>query len=112
MSGTILPYRCLGSAYKKKGEYKKAIFYLNKALNEFSFDAETHFFLGYCYVRIWRLPEAIYHLSTALQFSEHHSADLAMQANVTNIRISLEKAKQMLKAKQEREVLMKQNIGS
>ena len=51
-------------------------------------------------------------LSTALRFSEHHNADLAMQANVSNIRMSLEKAKQMLKAKQEREVLMKNNSGS
>ena len=51
-------------------------------------------------------------LSTALRFSEHHSADLAMQANVPNIRISLEKSKEMLKAKQEREVLMKNSIGS
>ena len=40
------------------------------------------------------------------------SADLAMQANVANIRISLEKAKQMLKAQEKREVLLKSNSGS
>lgn len=109
---TSFHLRNLGSAYKQKGEYRKAIVYLNRALKEFYFDAETHFFLGFCYTRIWRLQEAVDHLSTALRFSQHHSADLSMQANAGNIRRALEKARQMQKAQQKRQEQLQNNSDS
>jgi tetratricopeptide (TPR) repeat protein len=101
----------LGVVYKKKGEYKKAIHYLNRALKQFYFSSKTHFHLGFSYEKIWRLNEAIFHYSKALEYASHHSTDLAMQENLDTIRRSLEKAQKLQKAKEQREKL-KNNDGS
>jgi hypothetical protein len=93
----------LGIAYRKNGEYEKAIFYLNRALKEFYFSAKTHYQLGKCYIQIGRLGEAVFHLSKALDFAKHHRTDLDMQANVTNINLWLTKARNLLKQKNESE---------
>ena len=97
----------LAVAYTNNGEFKKAIFYLNRALKEFSLSATTHSHLGACYVKIWRFEEAIYHFTRALEFAKYHRTDVFVQENIMEIRQALDKAKRMLKLQKEREVLLK-----
>jgi len=97
----------LAVAYTNNGEFKKAIFYLNRALKEFSLSATTHYHLGACYVKIWRFEEAIYHFTRALEFTKYHRTDVFVQENIMEIRQALDKAKRMLKLQKEREVLLK-----
>jgi len=97
----------LAVAYKRNGEFKKAIFYLNRALKEFSLSATTHYHLGACYVKIWRFEEAIYHFTKALEFAKYHRTDVLLQENIMEIRQDLDEAKRMLKLQKEREVLLK-----
>ena len=97
----------LAVAYKRNGEFKKAIFYLNKALKEFNLSAMMHYHLGACYVKIWRFEEAIYHFTKALEFAKYHRTDVLLQENIMEIRQDLDEAKRMLKLQKEREVLLK-----
>jgi hypothetical protein len=100
----------LGTAYMKKGEYPKAIRFLKRALKESPYDESTHYNLGHCYLRTWRLQKAIHHFSMALELSQHHRARVSMQGKVEEIRYSLEKAKLLLDAQKERKTLLKQGI--
>jgi tetratricopeptide (TPR) repeat protein len=101
----------LGIVYKEKGLYKKAIFYLNRALEEFYFSSETHYHLGFCYAQTWRLEKAVYHYSKALEFSKHHSTDLGMQASEAIIKRALGGAQRLLKEQKKRESFKKKNIN-
>jgi tetratricopeptide (TPR) repeat protein len=99
----------LGIAYKKKGEYQKAIIYLNKAIKEFPYDASINYDLGICYLRTWRLQEAVYYFSQALKFAQHHNTELSIQQMVEEMRMSLEQTKKLLNAQKRREILLKQS---
>jgi tetratricopeptide (TPR) repeat protein len=98
----------LGIIYKKKGDFKKAIYYLNSALREFYFSSKVHFHLAQSYEKTWRLDEAIHHYEKALDFARHHSSDLVMQENVQRISMSLQKARKLKRAKEKRQLLLKQ----
>lgn len=95
----------LGSAYMKKGEYPKAIRYFKRSLRELPYDESTHYNLGHCYLKTWSLQKAIYHFSMALELSEQQTARVSMQKQVEEISDSLEKAKLLLAAQKEREIL-------
>ena len=99
----------LGLAYKEKGLYKKAILFLNRALEAFYFDSKAHYHLGLCYAHTWQMERAIFHFTKALEFAEHHSADIDMQSSVANIKSSLAVANRSLKEQKERELLKKIN---
>ncbi len=105
--------RTLGEAYTKKGEYKEAIMYLNRALKKSSFDGNdvrTYYFLGLCYAEMLRAQEAVYHFSKALQLAQDYDTDVGVQAIVGDIRDFLERAKRLLKAQKERKNLLRNNI--
>ena len=106
---TSVNFYNLGIVYKEKGLYKKAMFYLNRALEEFYFSSETHYHLGLCYALTWRLEKAVYHFSKALEFSKNHSLYTGMQASEANIKSSLAVANRFLKEQKERELLKKIN---
>ena len=85
----------LANAYRINGEYNKAIFYYNKALKEYYSSARIHYPLGLCYAKIGRLEEAIYHYTEALKLAPY-SPYLGVQANVSIMKNSLDKALRML----------------
>ncbi len=87
-------YGNLGHAYKQKGDCSKAVKYLDISIRNFYFDAETHYGLGYCYDETLNMDKAVYHLSKAVKFAEHHSTSIAMQAKLAIYKKSLENAKQ------------------
>ena len=99
----------LGSAYREKGLYKKAILFLNRALEAFYFDSKAHYHLGLCYAHTRQLEKAVFHFTKALEFAEHHSSDIDMQSSVANIKSSLAKAKMSLKEQKKRELIKKIN---
>jgi tetratricopeptide (TPR) repeat protein len=115
VSARLAPYyfRTLGEAYKKKGEYQEAIFYLNRALKKSFFDGNdvrTYYFLGLCYAEMLRAQEAVYHFSKALQLARDYDIDVGVQAIVGNIREFSERAKRLLKAQEERKTLLRNKI--
>ena len=99
----------LGTAYERNGHHKKAILYLNRALEEFYFSAKTHQHLGVSYVMTGQLKKGVFHLSKALEYAKHHSSGISDKASVVKINRLLEITKKNLKKKEERELLKKKN---
>jgi tetratricopeptide (TPR) repeat protein len=85
----------LANAYRVNGEYNKAIFYYNKALEEYYYSARIHYPLGLCYAKIGRLEEAIYHYKEALKQAPY-SPYLGVQSNISMMKKSLDNAVRML----------------
>ena len=86
----------LANAYRANEDYNMAIFYYNKALNEYYSSARIHYPLGLCYAKNGRLEEAIYHYNEALKLAPY-SPYLGVQANVSLMKNSLNEALRMLK---------------
>jgi tetratricopeptide (TPR) repeat protein len=99
----------LGAAYERNGHHKKAILYLNRALEEFYFSAKTHQHLGVSYVMTGQLKKGVFHLSKALEYAKHHSSGISDKASVVKINRLLGVAKKNLEKKEERELLKKKN---
>lgn len=85
----------LANAYRVNEEYNKAIYYYNKALEEYYSSARIHYPLGLCYAKIGRLEEAIYHYKEAIRLAPY-SPYLGVQENVTMMKNSLDNALRML----------------
>ena len=87
----------LGILYQNKGEYYKAIFYLNKSLKHFYYSVSAHFQIGFCYSQIGRYEEAVYHLTKAMEFTKHGQKQSSSHSSVAQIEKSLKLAKMALK---------------
>lgn len=85
----------LANAYRVNEEYNKAIFYYNKALEEYYSSARIHYPLGLCYAKIGRLEEAIFHYKEALRLAPY-SPYLGVQSNISLMKKSLDNAVRML----------------
>ena len=93
----------LGINYIARGEYQKAIFYLNRSLGHFYFSVSAHYAIGLCYTQIGRFEEAINHLTKAMEFTKHHLRQDLGDSNVAQIEQSLNFAKMELKRQKDRE---------
>jgi tetratricopeptide (TPR) repeat protein len=93
----------LGINYIERGEYQKAIFYLNRTLGHFYFSVSAHYAIGLCYTQIGRFEEAINHLTKAMEFTKHHLKQDSGFSNVAQIEQSLNYAKMELKRQKDRE---------
>jgi len=93
----------LGIIYTERGEYQKAIFYLNRSLGHFYFSVSAHYAIGLCYTQIGRFEEAINHLTKAMEFTKHHLRQDLGDSNVAQIEQSLNFAKMELKRQKDRE---------
>ena len=93
----------LGINYIARGEYQKAIFYLNRSLGHFYFSVTAHYAIGLCYTQIGRFEEAINHLTKAMEFTKHHLKQDSGFSNVAQIEQSLNFAKMELKRQKDRE---------
>ena len=91
--------RLLGNAFRMRGEYKKAIEHLDRALKESSNtanDVKTYFLLGLCYGQILRAQEAVFYFSKALQLSQNFYDVPWMHEAVDDIKLFLEKSRFLL----------------
>ena len=98
-TGISLCLRLLGNAFRFKGEYNKAIEYLNRALNESNnsaSDVKTYHLLGQCYAQMLRAQEAVFYFSRALQLSKNFYDVPWMDKTVNEIKLFLEKSKFLL----------------
>jgi tetratricopeptide (TPR) repeat protein len=93
----------LGINYIERGQYQKAIFYLNRSLGHFYFSVSAHYAIGLCYTQIGRFEEAINHLTKAMEFTKHHQKQDSGFSNVAQIEQSLNFAKMELKRQKDRE---------
>jgi len=93
----------LGIIYEKRGEYQKAIFYLNRSLGLDYFSVSAHYWIGLCYTQIGRFEEAINHLTEAMEFTKHHLKQVGGQSTMVQIEQSLNFAKMELKRQKDRE---------
>jgi tetratricopeptide (TPR) repeat protein len=93
----------LGINYIERGEYQKAIFYLNRSLGHFYFSVSAHYAIGLCYTQIGRFEESINHLTKAMEFTKHHRKQDSGFSNVAQIEQSLNFAKMELKRQKDRE---------
>jgi len=92
----------LGVLYQTKGEYHKAIFYLNKSLKHFYMSLSAHFQIGLCYSQIGRYEEAVYHLTKAKEFTKHSQKQYGRHSSVAQIEKSLKVAKMALERQKNR----------
>jgi len=107
-TATSLCLRLLGNAFRVKGEYKKAIEYLNRALNESSnsaSDVKTYHLLGQCYAQILRAQEAVFYFSKALQLSKNFYDVPWMNKTVNEIKLFLEKSRYLLEEQKKRNTI-------
>ena len=89
---------------------KKAIEYLNRALNESSnsaSDVKTYHLLGQCYAQILRSQEAVFYFSKALQLSKNFYDVPWMNKAVAEIRLFLQRAEFLLQEQKKRKGLIK-----
>jgi hypothetical protein len=107
-TATSLCLRLLGNAFRVKGEYKKAIEYLNRALNESSnsaSDVKTYHLLGQCYAQMLRAQEAVFYFSMALQLSKNFYDVPWMDKTVNEIKLFLERSKFLLEEQKKRNTI-------
>jgi len=100
--------RLLGNAFRFKGEYNKAIEYLNRALNESNnsaSDVKTYHLLGQCYAQMLRAQEAVFYFSRALQLSKNFYDVPWMDKTVNEIKLFLEKSKFLLEEQKKRNTI-------
>ena len=105
---TSLCLRLLGNAFRMRGEYKKAIEHLDRALKESSNtanDVKTYFLLGQSYAQILRAQEAVFYFSKALQLSQNFYDVPWMHKVVDDIKLILEKLR-FLQEEQKRQLLL------
>jgi tetratricopeptide (TPR) repeat protein len=107
-TGISLCLRLLGNAFRFKGEYNKAIEYLNRALNESNnsaSDVKTYHLLGQCYAQMLRAQEAVFYFSRALQLSKNFYDVPWMDKTVNEIKLFLEKSKFLLEEQKKRNTI-------
>ena len=107
-TSTSLCLRLLGNAFRLKGEYNRAIEYLNRALNESSnsaSDVKTYHLLGQCYAQILRAQEAVFYFSRALQLSKNFYKVPWMNKTVNEIKSFLERSRYLLEEQKKRNTI-------
>ena len=111
-TGISLCLRLLGNAYLQKGEYEKAIGYLNNALKESSIndagDVKTYHLLGQAYAKRLQAQEAVFYFSKVLQLSQNFYNVPWMNKTVAEARRFLQKANFLLEAQRKRQILLNQ----
>lgn len=113
-TGISLCLRLLGNAFLLKGEYAKALEYLNNALKEFSQDAndvKVYQLIGQIYAKEMRPQEAVFYFSKALQLSRNFYQVPWMHKTVVEIKLFLQRAKFLLEAQKKRQILLKDKNG-